>query len=130
MMDPFHTKYGRRLTAGLSLAPLFLDLVWVPNALIGLGTFWRYDTNVSNCKYSKYNFSDTVCLTGGIMSVILDLPFNVCTWISAGIAIIYTLLGGLYSVAYTDVIQLILILVGMVSQPKLLRKHLTAHQRA
>lgn len=49
------------------------------------------------------------------MSVILDLPFNVCTWISAAITIIYTLLGGLYSVAYTDVIQLVLIFVGMVS---------------
>lgn len=115
MMDPFYAKYGRRLTAGLSLAPLFLDLFWVPNMLIGLGTFWRYGNNVYNYKYSKYNLTDAVCLTGGIMSVILDLPFNMCTWISAAIVIIYTLLGGLYSVAYTDVIQLVLIFVGMVS---------------
>lgn len=115
MMDPFYAKYGRGLTAGLSVAPLFVDMVWVPNALIGLGAFWRYDNSVSDSKYSKYNLTDAVCLTGGIMSVILDLPFNVCTWISAAIVIIYTLLGGLYSVAYTDVIQLILIFVGMVS---------------
>ncbi|XP_068184090.1 high affinity choline transporter 1-like [Antennarius striatus] len=47
------------------------------------------------------------------MSVVLDLPYNVCVWISALIAITYTLLGGLYSVAYTDVIQLVLIFVSL-----------------
>ncbi len=56
-----------------------------------------------------------MCLTGGIMSVVLDLSYTVCVWISAAVAITYTLLGGLYSVAYTDVIQLILIFVSLVS---------------
>lgn len=50
------------------------------------------------------------------MSVVLDLPTSVCIWISAIVAIIYTLLGGLYSVAYTDVIQLILTFVSLVSK--------------
>lgn len=49
------------------------------------------------------------------MSVILDLPFTVCTWISAAVVVIYTLLGGFYSVAYTDVIQLVLIFFSLVS---------------
>lgn len=57
----------------------------------------------------------TLCLTGGTMSVVLDLSYTVCIWISAGVAIIYTLLGGLCSVAYTDVIQLVLIFVSLVS---------------
>lgn len=35
--------------------------------------------------------------------------------ISALIAILYTLVGGLYSVAYTDVVQLFCIFVGLVS---------------
>lgn len=48
------------------------------------------------------------------MTVVLDLPYNVCVWISAAVAIIYTLLGGLYSVAYTDVIQLLLMFVSLV----------------
>uniref|UniRef100_A0A4W6DF93 Solute carrier family 5 member 7 n=1 Tax=Lates calcarifer TaxID=8187 RepID=A0A4W6DF93_LATCA len=47
-----------------------------------------------------------VCLTGATMSVILDLPYVYSAWISSAVAIVYTLLGGLYSVAYTDVIQL------------------------
>ena len=56
-----------------------------------------------------------MCLIGATMSVILDLPYNVCIWISAAVVIIYTLLGGLYSVAYTDIIQLILIFISLVS---------------
>ena len=35
--------------------------------------------------------------------------------VSACIAVFYTLFGGLYAVAYTDVIQLICIFVGLVS---------------
>ncbi|KAE8280947.1 High affinity choline transporter 1 Hemicholinium-3-sensitive choline transporter [Larimichthys crocea] len=38
---------------------------------------------------------------------------SLCIWISAAFAIVYTLLGGLYSVAYTDVIQLSLIFVSL-----------------
>jgi len=49
------------------------------------------------------------------MSVVLDLDYTVCIWMSAAVAIIYTLLGGLYSVAYTDVIQLTLIFLSLVS---------------
>ncbi|XP_068597901.1 high-affinity choline transporter 1-like [Brachionichthys hirsutus] len=86
MLDPFHYKYGKEITAVLSLASLFTDLTWVPGTLISLG---------------------------GIMSVVLDLPFSLCVWISAAVAITYTLMGGLYSVAYTDVIQLVLIFVGL-----------------
>lgn len=48
------------------------------------------------------------------MSVILDLSYIYSIIISSVVAIIYTLLGGLYSVAYTDVIQLILIFVSLV----------------
>uniref|UniRef100_A0A671X444 High-affinity choline transporter 1-like n=1 Tax=Sparus aurata TaxID=8175 RepID=A0A671X444_SPAAU len=86
LLDPFHIKYGKVLTAGLSLASIILEVLLVPNILIGLG---------------------------GVMSVVLDLSFTVCVWISAAVAITYTLLGGLYSVAYTDVIQLVLIFISL-----------------
>uniref|UniRef100_A0A3B4B5J6 Solute carrier family 5 member 7a n=1 Tax=Periophthalmus magnuspinnatus TaxID=409849 RepID=A0A3B4B5J6_9GOBI len=48
-------------------------------------------------------------LTGSTLSVVLDVSYSVCIWVSALVAITYTLLGGLYSVAYTDIIQLILV---------------------
>lgn len=56
-----------------------------------------------------------MCLIGVTMSVILDLSYTVSIWISAAVAITYTLLGGLYSVAYTDIIQLVLIFISLVS---------------
>ncbi|XP_054454040.1 high-affinity choline transporter 1-like [Anoplopoma fimbria] len=86
MMDPFQIKYGNVVSAVLSVALLISDVIWVTGTLIGLG---------------------------GTMSVVLDLPYSVCIWISASVAIIYTLMGGLYSVAYTDIIQLTLIFIGL-----------------
>ncbi|XP_068424058.1 high-affinity choline transporter 1-like [Clinocottus analis] len=82
MMDPFQIKYGNGLSGLFSIAPLVSEILWVTSTLISLG------------------------LT---MSVILDLSYAASIWISAAVAVTYTLLGGLYSVAYTDVIQLILI---------------------
>lgn len=52
---------------------------------------------------------------GATMSVILDLPYLYSAWVSSAVAIIYTLLGGLYSVAYTDIIQLTLVFISLVS---------------
>lgn len=57
-------------------------------------------------------------LAGATVTVILDVPYVYSVWISAAIAIIYTLLGGLYSVAYTDVIQLSLTFLSLVSYSK------------
>ncbi|XP_053272805.1 high-affinity choline transporter 1-like [Pleuronectes platessa] len=37
MMDPFHIKYGQVLTAGLSLASIYLDVMCVTVILICLG---------------------------------------------------------------------------------------------
>lgn len=54
------------------------------------------------------------CAPGATLSVVLDLSFSVCIWISAAVAIFYTVLGGLYSVACTDVIQIALVLAGLV----------------
>ncbi|XP_078116621.1 high-affinity choline transporter 1-like [Sander vitreus] len=86
MMDPFQIKYGNAISGVLSVALLISDIIWVTGTLIGLGA---------------------------TMSVILDLPYTVCIWLSATVAIIYTLLGGLYSVAYTDIIQLTLIFFSL-----------------
>ncbi|KAM9707851.1 high-affinity choline transporter 1-like [Menidia menidia] len=86
MLDPFQLRYGNGITAGLSLVSVFLDVVWVAETLISLG---------------------------GTMSVVLDVSYYLCIWISAAVAIVYTLLGGLYSVAYTDIIQLALMFVSM-----------------
>ncbi|XP_069573898.1 high affinity choline transporter 1-like [Brachyistius frenatus] len=86
MMDPFQQKYGNVMSSLLILPALVADVLWVARTLVSLG---------------------------GTMSVILDLSYFYSIAISSVVAIVYTLLGGLYSVAYTDVIQLILIFVSL-----------------
>ncbi|KAM7009989.1 high affinity choline transporter 1-like [Tautogolabrus adspersus] len=86
MMDPFQQKYGNVLSSLLIFPALVADVLWVARTLVSLG---------------------------GTMSVILDLSYVYSIITSSVVAIIYTLLGGLYSVAYTDVIQLILIFISL-----------------
>ncbi|KAL7405387.1 hypothetical protein ABVT39_028252 [Epinephelus coioides] len=86
MMDPFQIKYGKILSGALVLPSLLVDVLWVSCTLLSLGS---------------------------TMSVILDLSYVYSVWISSAVAIIYTLLGGLYSVAYTDVIQLCLVFLSL-----------------
>ncbi|KAF7663206.1 hypothetical protein LDENG_00216980 [Lucifuga dentata] len=86
MMDPFQIKYGKVLSGALVLPALLTDVLWISCTLLSLGT---------------------------TMTVVLELPYSYSVWISSAVAIIYTLLGGLYSVAYTDVIQLALVFISL-----------------
>uniref|UniRef100_A0A3B4FQ52 High-affinity choline transporter 1-like n=1 Tax=Pundamilia nyererei TaxID=303518 RepID=A0A3B4FQ52_9CICH len=86
MMDPFQRKYGTTLTGLLAIIPFISEVMWVPVTLISLGV---------------------------TLSVFSDLPLSLCIWISAAVAIVYTVLGGLYSVAFTDVIQLSLVFCSL-----------------
>ncbi|XP_070763795.1 high affinity choline transporter 1-like [Enoplosus armatus] len=79
MLDPFQHRYGNMFTATLLLPALVSDILWVACILAALG---------------------------GTMSIILGLSSALSIIISAAVSIIYTFLGGLYSVAYTDIIQL------------------------
>ena len=52
---------------------------------------------------------------GATLAVIIDMELNTAVVSSALIAVFYTWVGGLYSVAYTDVVQLGCIFVGLVT---------------
>ncbi|XP_041483226.1 high affinity choline transporter 1-like [Lytechinus variegatus] len=86
MIDPFQIKYGNRMGGLLFLAALTGELLWCAAILAALGS---------------------------TISVILELDQNLSVIISACIAAAYTIFGGLFSVAYTDIIQLICIFVGL-----------------
>lgn len=88
MLDPFQEKYGARMGGLLYLPALMGEIFWSGAILSALGA---------------------------TVSVVIGLDRFTSVIVSACIAIFYTLLGGLYSVAYTDVIQLICIFVGLVS---------------
>ncbi|KAK9516732.1 hypothetical protein VZT92_024647 [Zoarces viviparus] len=86
MLDPFQHRYGNMFTATLLLPALVSDILWVACILAALG---------------------------GTMSIILGLSSAISIVISAAVSIIYTFLGGLYSVAYTDIIQLSFIFISL-----------------
>ncbi|KAG7496915.1 high affinity choline transporter 1-like [Solea senegalensis] len=86
LMDPFQEKYGNTVAAILFLPGLLADIFWIACILGALG---------------------------GTISVVMDISSSLAMSISAAVAIIYTLMGGLYSVAYTDVIQLSFMFFGL-----------------
>ena len=87
MLDPFQEKYGLRMGGLLYIPALLGEIFWSAAILAALGA---------------------------TVSVVIDLDRVPSVIASACIAIFYTLIGGLYSVAYTDVIQLICIFLGLV----------------
>ena len=88
MIDPFQEKYGPGMGGLLYIPALMGDIFWSGAILAALGS---------------------------TVSLVLGLDRFTSVIVSAGVAIFYTLLGGLYSVIYTDIIQLTCIFVGLVS---------------
>ncbi|XP_077473326.1 high-affinity choline transporter 1-like [Stigmatopora argus] len=86
MLDPFQQLYGKRMGGLLFIPAVMGEIFWSAAILSALGA---------------------------TLSVIVDININMSVVISALIAIFYTLVGGLYSVAYTDVVQLFCIFVGL-----------------
>ena len=60
------------------------------------------------------NTSSYILPLGATLAIILMVPLDPAVVISALIAVFYTWIGGLYSVAYTDVVQLGCIAFGLV----------------
>jgi len=86
MLDPFQRRYGEKLGA-LMYGPAMLgELLWTSGILAALGT------------------------TFGIL---LGIDFRIAIVVSAAMTIIYTVRGGLWSIAYTDVAQLAMASLGM-----------------
>ncbi|XP_078494543.1 high-affinity choline transporter 1 [Ciona intestinalis] len=86
MLDPLQRKLGRVMGAFLYIPALAGELFWSAAILAALG---------------------------GTLHVIIDLHITAAVIVSACIAVVYTMVGGLYSVAYTDVVQLICIFIGL-----------------
>ncbi|XP_042890417.1 high-affinity choline transporter 1-like isoform X1 [Penaeus japonicus] len=86
MLDPLQDKFGERM-GGLLFLPALCGEVFWSAAILGA--------------------------LGATLSVVLNIDNTIAVILSACIAVFYTLFGGLYSVAYTDVIQLICIFIGL-----------------
>ena len=85
MMDPFTQKFG--LWGSVLVIPAALsEVIWCAAVLSSLGS---------------------------ALHIILQLDQTFSIVISAGLALAYTMLGGLRSVAYTDVVRVIFIIFGL-----------------
>lgn len=87
MLDPMQLKYGERFGGLCVIPPVCGEVFWTASILVALGS---------------------------TVSVILEVNQTISIVVSAIIAIIYTLFGGLYAVAYTDVAQLIAMMTGLI----------------
>ena len=87
LLDPFEERYGKRGAAGLFVPALMGEIFWSAAILAALGMTF---------------------------STLLGIDVRVSILISAAVAVGYTMVGGLWSVVWTDLIQLICILGGLV----------------
>lgn len=87
MLDPIEERFGKSMTSLLFLPALIGEIFWSAAILTALGTTF---------------------------SVIIGIDPIYSILLSAGISITYTALGGLWAVAFTDVFQILLVIVGLI----------------
>lgn len=86
MLDPLEQRYGKHVTALLFLPALTGEIFWSAAILTALGATF---------------------------GIILQVNIETAIILSAVIAIAYTMLGGLWAVAATDTLQVVLIFLGL-----------------
>ncbi|NND35206.1 MAG: sodium:solute symporter family protein [Saprospiraceae bacterium] len=87
MLDPLEARFGRYSNFVFFIPALLGDLFWISAILVALGTTF---------------------------GTILGIDFATSIIISGFIVILYTAIGGLWSVATTDVVQLMILWIGLL----------------
>src|SRR5258706_9194788 len=88
LIDPLEARFGKRWAAVLFLPALAGELFWSAELLVAIGSTF---------------------------GVILGMPLTTAILLSAVVTTAYTVLGGMWSVAYTDIFQLALVAFGLVA---------------
>ncbi len=86
LIDPLESRFGARWAAVLFLPALAGELFWSAELLVAIGATF---------------------------GVLLDMPITTAIVLSAVVTTAYTMLGGMWSVAYTDIVQLGLVVLGL-----------------
>lgn len=86
MLDPLEQRYGEKLTACCYVACVLGDIFWSAAILTALGTTF---------------------------GTILGMDVTSSILFSAAISIVYTMAGGMWSVAFTNVLQVVVIIIGL-----------------
>src|SRR5258706_9811277 len=88
LIDPFEARFGKRWAAGLFLPALAGELFWSAELLVAIGSTF---------------------------GVLLGMNLTSAILLSAAVTTAYTVLGGMWSVAYTDIFQLGLVPLGLAA---------------
>ncbi len=88
LIDPFEARFGRRWAVVLFVPALLGEVFWSAELLAAIGSTF---------------------------GVLLGMQLTVAILISAIVVTAYTMIGGMWSVAYTDVLQLGLVAAGMLA---------------
>lgn len=86
LVDPLEARFGKRWAAVLFLPALAGELFWSAELLVAIGSTF---------------------------GVLLGMPLTTAILVSALVTTVYTVLGGMWSVAYTDIVQLALVAIGL-----------------
>jgi solute carrier family 5 (high affinity choline transporter), member 7 len=87
LIDPFEARFGKRWAVVLFLPALMGEVFWSAELLVAVGS---------------------------TISVMAGLKLSTAILLSAVVIIAYTMLGGMWSVAYTDAFQLGLVALGLL----------------
>jgi solute carrier family 5 (high affinity choline transporter), member 7 len=87
LIDPFEARFGRHWAFVLAMPAMLGEVFWSAELLVAIGS------------------------TFGVM---LGLPLTTAILVSALVVTAYTVLGGMWSVAYTDAFQLGMVVLGLV----------------
>jgi high affinity choline transporter 7 len=88
LIDPLEARFGARWAAVLFLPALAGELFWSAELLVAIGATF---------------------------GVLLDMPISTAILLSAVVTTAYTVVGGMWSVAYTDIVQLGMVALGLVA---------------
>lgn len=95
LIDPFEERFGRQWAAVLFIPAMMAEVFWSAELLVAIGSSF---------------------------DVILGIHLTAAILLAALVVTVYTMLGGLWSVAYTDIVQLAIVAVGLlVALPFILR---------
>ncbi len=88
LIDPLESRFGRWWSAVLFLPALAGELFWSAELLVAIGS---------------------------TLGVLLGMPLTTAILLSAAVTTAYTVLGGMWSVAYTDIFQIGLVALGLLA---------------
>ncbi len=86
LIDPFEARFGARWAVVLFLPAMFAEIFWSAELLVAIGSTF---------------------------GVVLGMKLATAIILSAVVVTLYTMVGGMWSVAYTDALQLGLVVLGL-----------------